>query len=233
MRFVAILLLLLSSAAAAAECGNCRGQRVVGPGVVKMPCPICDGTGEVPEAAKRPHPAVCRVIATHDGNKAHGSGVLVRVSGAKGLVLTNDHVVADRSGGVHVAWPDGSGSAAKVVAIDRTWDLAALVVDKPGATPVSLASGNAKVGDVLTIAGYGSGEYREQRGAVTQYLSPVRMSAYHWVEIEASARKGDSGGPMLNASGELAGVLWGQGGGLTAGSCASKVRQFLKEVPFP
>jgi hypothetical protein len=47
------------------------------------------------------------------------------------------------------------------------------------------------------------------------------------VEVSASARQGDSGGPIFNARGELAGVLFGSGGGTTSGSYAGRVGQFL------
>jgi hypothetical protein len=50
------------------------------------------------------------------------------------------------------------------------------------------------------------------------------------VEVGVAARQGDSGGPIFNARGELAGVLWGAGGGRTAGSYCGRVRQFLASI---
>ena len=47
------------------------------------------------------------------------------------------------------------------------------------------------------------------------------------------AREGDSGGPIFNERGELAGVLFGSGGGATAGSYAGRVREFLKSAWSP
>lgn len=47
------------------------------------------------------------------------------------------------------------------------------------------------------------------------------------------AREGDSGGPIFNERGELAGVLFGSGGGTTAGSYAGRVREFLKSAWTP
>ena len=43
-----------------------------------------------------------------------------------GLVVTNWHVVRDATGQVEVVFPDGFRSAAKVLATDPDWDLAAL-----------------------------------------------------------------------------------------------------------
>ena len=47
---------------------------------------------------------------------------------------------------------------------------------------------------------------------------PVRDWPVEMVELSAAARKGDSGGPILNSRGELAGVLFGAGFGRTTGS---------------
>ena len=46
----------------------------------------------------------------------------------------------------------------------------------------------------------------------------------------AGARQGDSGGPILNDRGELAGVLFGQNSGRTIGSCSTRLRTFLASV---
>ena len=46
----------------------------------------------------------------------------------------------------------------------------------------------------------------------------------------AAARHGDSGGPMFNSRGELAGVLFGEGGGDTSGSYCGRVRVFLDSI---
>jgi hypothetical protein len=53
------------------------------------------------------------------------------------------------------------------------------------------------------------------------------------VEVAVSARQGDSGGPILNSRGELAGVLFGEGHGRTSGSYCGRVRWFLTSVVRP
>jgi hypothetical protein len=47
------------------------------------------------------------------------------------------------------------------------------------------------------------------------------------VEVNVQARQGDSGGPIFNEQGELAGVLFGAGRGTTSGSYAGRVERFL------
>ena len=71
-----------------------------------------------------------------------------------------------------VQFADGFQSAGTVIRFDEAWDLAAISIWKPKATPVQLAQRNPIPGEPLSIAGYGRGAYREQRGRCTEYLSP-------------------------------------------------------------
>jgi hypothetical protein len=50
------------------------------------------------------------------------------------------------------------------------------------------------------------------------------------VELDVEARQGDSGGPIFNQQGELAGVLFGAGEGTTIGSFAPRVESFLASL---
>jgi len=177
-----------------------------------------------------PHPAVVRIIAPEGEGTSMGSGVLVDVNTNQGLVLTNWHVVRGAGSTVLVQFPDGFQSAGTVVRWDEAWDLAALVIWKPKATPVTIASAPPAIGDTLTIAGFGRGPYREESGQCLDYLSPATGYPREFVELKATARQGDSGGPIFNASGELAGVLFGQNEGRTIGSCSTRVRTFLAAV---
>jgi hypothetical protein len=182
-------------------------------------------------AQQRPHPAVVRVIVPERGAASFGSGALVAVSESHGLVVTNWHVICDAAGAVTVAFPDGFRSRATVLAADRDWDLAALAIDRPpGVEPIPLAAVPPRPGDVLWIAGYGRGAYRASAGRCTQYVAPGRNLPFEMVELSTAARKGDSGGPILNARGELAGVLFGAGRGRTTGSYCGRVRWFLGSV---
>lgn len=248
-RLLALLIAFLAIQAGAAECHNCLGERIVGVAPVRHPCPVCDGSGEVPDpeppvfaaaepgdlepravprAGGQPREVVARVTATGHGVLHHGSGVLVQVTPVAGILLTNWHVVRDAPRGITVLWPDGSVVQGRVMAHDSEWDLAAVAVARPTIQPVQIAASAPRLGDHLTMAGYGpSGGYLEQHGSVTGYLSPVRSRRREFVEMRAQARNGDSGGPMFNDDGELAGVLFGSVDGRTIGSCSTRLRSFL------
>jgi len=175
----------------------------------------------------QPHPAVVRVIAPGRDSLSCGSGTLVAVDASRGLVITNWHVVCEATGPVTVVFPDGFRSGATIARWDRDWDLAALWIWRPQADPVALAHEAPRPGEPLTIAGYGSSRYRAASGRCTQYVAPAANLPYEMVELSAAARQGDSGGPIFNHRGELAGVLFGTAQGRTTGSYCGRVRWFL------
>ncbi len=188
-------------------------------------CVASAALGQSP--SQRPHPAVVRVIATEHGGSSCGSGALVAVTKTHGLVVTNWHVVRDATGPIVVVFPDGFRCGAAVMKTDRDWDLAALAIWRPRAKPIALAAEAPRPGEVLTIAGYGPGWYRAATGRCIQYVSPGRNQPFEMVELSTAARNGDSGGPILNRRGELAGVLFGAALGRTTGSYCGRVRWFL------
>jgi hypothetical protein len=181
-------------------------------------------------APQPPHPAVVRIKVPEVDGIAYGSGTLVDVREDYGLVLTNWHVVHAASGPIEVTFPSGFVSQARSLKMDSDWDLAALVIWKPSCEPVRLAAHPPQPGDILTICGYGSGDYRAATGRCTQYYAPRLHLPQELVELDVQARQGDSGGPIFNARGELAGVLFGAGQGTTLGSFEGRVKTFLASL---
>jgi hypothetical protein len=192
------------------------------PAAGDWPAALWSGSASTPK-----NPAVVRIMAPGTGSISYGSGSLVAKSQQHGLVITNWHVVNEATGQIMVMFPDGFTSAGTVVKLDRDWDLAAIAIWRPNAEPLPLATVAPQPGETLTIAGYGSGSYRAASGRCTQYVAPGTTFPYEMVELATSARQGDSGGPILNSRGELAGVLFGEGAGRTAGSYCGRVQWFL------
>jgi len=194
-------------------------------------CAVLAASARAAPVAERMHPAVVRVMVTESRGSSYGSGALVGVNGQYGLVVTNWHVVRDAAGPILVVFPNGFRSGARVLRTDRDWDLAALMIWRPAVDPIPLANEAPRLGEWLTIAGYGSGWYRTASGRVTQYVAPDTSREFEMVELSAAARNGDSGGPILNRQGQLAGVLFGSASGRTTGSYCGRVRRFLAGVP--
>ncbi len=193
-------------------------------GLESSPASSIDFTSQLP------HPAVARIVVPEGDATYYGSGTLVDVRDQYGLVVTNWHVVRDGTGEVEVIFPDGFRSKARPLKVDADWDLAALVIWRPKAAAVKLAASAPQPGEQLTICGYGSGNYRAATGRCTQYYAPSMNLPQHLVELDVEARQGDSGGPIFNSRGELAGVLFGASEGTTFGSFGGRVENFLASL---
>ena len=184
-------------------------------------------------------PYVTRIIAFDSSGQSFGTGSYVGTYGEYGVVLTNSHVVCATKGLVHVHFlSSGFSSFGYVVKSDPQWDLALVAISKPpqSVPMLTISQTPSKPGDPLWIAGWGSGSYRVAGGQCVQYLSlpnqtDAGTSPKEIVEVSVSARKGDSGGPILNQKGELAGVLFGSDMiRNTAGSYCKRVNRFLLET---
>jgi len=193
------------------------------------------GLAKIPAAGRAvsttPHPAVARIIVPERKSAALGSGTLIAKTALHGYLITNWHVVREAHSGALIVFSNGTQSQGRIVKTDKDWDLALVQIPVPAIEPLSISSTVPQVGEQLWIAGYGSGEFLLQAGLCSQYLAPYPDWPLELVEVGAAARQGDSGGPILNARGELAGVLFGQGDGYTMGAYGGRVLQFLGQVP--
>ena len=185
-------------------------------------------------------PYVVRIIAFDTSGQSFGTGSYVGGYGEYGIVLTNHHVVyeAESNRLVHVHFPSGFSSFGAIIKTDIVWDLALIAISKPPASisTLPIAKTPSRPGEPLWIVGFGSGLYRIAEGRCVRYLAPENPGdgsspLYEIMEVSVSARKGDSGGPILNQRGELAGVLFGSDMiRNTAGSYSERVQRFLRET---
>lgn len=183
-------------------------------------------------------PNVVRLISFDNKGQSFGSGSYIGNFEDYGLILSNWHVVCEADGLVHIHFPGGFSSFGSVLLSDKKWDLALIVISKPPQAIPSMAIARQvpKPGDSLWIAGHGSGYYRLAGGNCVRYLAPEvpkngNSPQYEIIELSVSARQGDSGGPILNKDGELAGVLFGSDMiRNTAGSYCLRVNRFLSQA---
>jgi S1-C subfamily serine protease len=183
--------------------------------------------GDTAPMVQQPPAAVARIIAPERDGTSYGTGSLIAVNDYYGLVITNWHVVRDAAGQIWVVFSGGFQSPATVIKADRDWDLAALIVWKPNVQPLPVSTQAPQLGERLTIGGYGSWWYRAVSGRCIKYTSPGGNHPNEILELSVAARDGDSGGPIFNDRGEIAGVLFGTDGQSTLGSYCGRLRQFL------
>jgi len=177
-----------------------------------------------PAVADVPPPNVVRIFV-EEGKEgmSMGTGTLVRPD----LVITNNHVVRDRDGVIRVLFPDWTVVTAKVVKTDKKWDLAALKIEPVKIPPMKFGK-HPKVGDMVTVGGYGSGWYERHDGKIKDFYKPDSNSSGDIINVDAMVRNGDSGGAIIS-NGKLVGVLFGCSDG-TYGTDVGQVKRFLEGV---
>lgn len=174
--------------------------------------------------------AICRI---YNGNSA-GSGTLVGRDERTGLVVTCHHIFSDGVSSPYVIFPNGERLPANVVAVDKAQDLAALSIMAPKAAPVPLADYRPNKGDIIYSAGCGgldANRIMVNEGNVTHYTDHSGAGDYSGIKITGGVRSGDSGGPMFNANGEVAAVLWGGGIDGVYGTGSQAINVMLTQCP--
>ena len=143
-----------------------------------------------------------------DGQQRQGVGSGFVIS-EDGLVVTNQHVV-DNAETVRIKFADGTALDAKVVGADPLTDIALLKVeaDKPLPTVKFGDSDAVRVGDEVIAMGnpFGLGG-TVTSGIVSAKARDIQFGPFDdYIQTDAAINKGNSGGPLFNADGEVIGM---------------------------
>jgi len=138
--------------------------------------------------------------------QGQGSGFIVD---PEGHIVTNNHVIADASE-LEVVLNDGTRHAARVKGRDTKTDLALLKIDADRPLPyVELGSSEqARVGDWVMAVGnpFGLGG-SVSAGIISARGRDINSGPYDdYLQIDAPINRGNSGGPLFDASGRVIGV---------------------------
>ena len=158
-----------------------------------------------------------------------GAGI---VWDANGLILTNNHVVGRRT--PVVILQNDREYESRLLARDPDVDLALLSIDATGLTPLQPASISPRVGEMVFAFGHPWG----QRNTVTRGIVSALISAQNRrgdtlpvVRSDAPLAPGNSGGPLVNAKGEVVGInAMIIGGDQSVSIAASVVKDFVSKV---
>ncbi|HEX5470183.1 MAG TPA: trypsin-like peptidase domain-containing protein [Gaiellaceae bacterium] len=143
--------------------------------------------------------------------QAQGSGFVIDKGGH---VVTNYHVV-EGAKKVQVSFSDNEEKDATVVGTDPSTDIAVLKIQgawSRSLTPLVLGDSNAvKVGDAVVAIGNPFGLERTVTAGIVSALqrhitAPNGFQIDEAIQTDAAINHGNSGGPLLNASGQVIGV---------------------------
>ena len=136
-----------------------------------------------------------------------GSGVIV--DAARGLVLSNHHVVA-RADAVTVTLKDKRRFEAEVVGSDPGTDVALLKIEADGLVALPFGDSDAlEVGDFVIAIGNPFGLGQTVTSGIVSALgrSGINVEGYEdFIQTDASINPGNSGGALVNLHGELIGI---------------------------
>src|SRR5918998_4980163 len=152
------------------------------------------------------------VVQVRSGGRGAGAGV---IWDSGGLVLTNYHVVrtGHRSSNVRVTLQDSRSFDADVVRHSRGLDLALLRLrDVPDGLPtIPVGDSDAlRVGELVYAVGHPWGRLGAVTAGIVSGMGPARGpgggSGTQYVQSDVALAPGNSGGPLLNARGEVVGI---------------------------
>ncbi len=138
-----------------------------------------------------------------------GSGVII--DGERGLILTNQHVIAG-SASITVVLNDGREFTADVIGADMDSDLAMLRIPAEKPLP-SISMGSSEdimIGETVIAIGNPFGFANTVTtgvvSAVNRSIRTEDREFHDFIQTDASINPGNSGGPLLNINGELIGI---------------------------
>jgi putative serine protease PepD len=143
-------------------------------------------------------------------SKAEGTGFVLDT---KGDIVTNEHVV-DGATSIVVKFQNGKTTKASLVGSDKDNDLAVIKVDPSASslTPLSLGDSNGvQTGESVFAIGSPFGLTESLSAGIVsatgrQIQSPGNTEIANAIQTDAAINHGNSGGPLLNASGDVIGI---------------------------
>jgi serine protease DegQ len=168
-------------------------------------------TDGIPGIVRQVGPSAVAVFAESAVGQGEGSGV---IWSSDGLVVTNNHVV-EGAEDITVALASGEQLPAQVEAASEGVDIAVLRVDReglpaarfaddlPAVGELAIAMGNPLGFESSVTAGIVSGTGRSIPGSSAEGEIPALVDL---LQTDAAISPGNSGGPLVNADGEVIGL---------------------------
>ena len=174
------------------------------------------------------------LVVIQSGRHGVGAGVIWQPDG---LILTNFHVVAH--GHSRVLLADGNEFPARRVAQEPGLDLALLQIDAAGLPAATIADSRLlRVGQLVLALGHPWGQRGMVTAGIISGLGSVQVnggrSTIDIIRSDVSLAPGNSGGPLVDASGALIGInTMVVGGDLGVAIPSHVIAGFTDQIPAP
>lgn len=180
-----------------------------------LPKPPLDPSAMVAQVG----PAVVNIDTQMGYQSAVGAGTGI-VLDSNGIVLTNNHVIAGATGLTVVSVGTGQSYQVDVLGFDRSHDVAVLQLRGASGLPTANIGDSSKVavGDPVVAMGNAGGQGGtpsavpgnviglNQTVSAADELTGSTETLTNMIKADTAIRPGDSGGPMVNAAGQVIGM---------------------------
>lgn len=204
---------------------NINNKKTVYSDQVGNTCVSCNDTvivenGSLSAAVEKMYKSVVMITTSIGNNKVStGSGFVYKDDGKYQYIMTNHHVIADGTKWLITA-SDDTEIQGTVLGSDQYLDLAVVRVEKNKSLTAATINNKIthKLGDQVFTVGSPLGY--NYRGTVTAGIISgvdrlvevsVNSTTEDWVmqviQIDAAVNPGNSGGPLVNAKGEVIGII--------------------------
>ncbi|MDQ6661091.1 MAG: trypsin-like peptidase domain-containing protein, partial [Chloroflexota bacterium] len=168
-----------------------------------LPLPDMFSSGLVELFDKAQH----SIVQVHTAGRGGGTGVIWH---SDGRIITNAHVVGRHEANIKVMLLDGQMLEAKLLHRNPELDLALLQVSGNDLRPLPFAdSSRLRVGEWVFAIGHPWGQRWVVTAGIVSSRSSIRVAedlTTEFIKSDVLLRPGNSGGPLLNADGEVVGI---------------------------
>jgi S1-C subfamily serine protease len=171
---------------------------VIPPPKPGAPKPVVQSAAAPPMASPKPTPKPIEI---------NGSGFVISTDGH---VLTNHHVVNNCVGDINANLSGQSATTLRVVSKDETNDLALLQASSSFKEIAAIRATATRPGEAVIAIGYPyhgllTSDFTVTTGIVSSLSGLLNDTRY--LQISAAVQSGNSGGPLLDSSGNVVGVV--------------------------
>lgn len=143
---------------------------------------------------------------------SEGSGVIYKKANGSAYIVTNNHVVSGSSS-LEVILNSGKKVTATLVGTDKSTDLAVLKIDDANVTAVASFANSNQINAGQSVLAIGSPLGTTYASSVTKGIISAKSRSITTsygkatvIQTDAAINAGNSGGPLINLSGQVVGI---------------------------